>query len=118
MISLKKNILNTKSKITALFLVVTLLNIVFLPLLHEHQKSCCVESCKVVSEHTSPTQNDNQSDDDCNVCKFINTHSIISIALSFDIDFFPPETSDYCVISKTDIEEYAVSHSNKDPPVC
>ncbi len=118
MISLEKNILKTKGKITALFLVVTLINIVFLPLLHEHKNACCTDSCDVQSEQTTPTHNDNQSDDDCNVCKFINTHSIISISISFDIDFYPPDKSDYFIFTQQDVEEYAVSHSNKDPPDC
>jgi hypothetical protein len=105
-------------KIQAFFLIFTILNIMLMPMLHEHDLPCCEKICEIDTESHLPDEHSDDKADECSVCKFINKHTVVSLDFHFHIDFYPPETNDYCILAYQDIIDFPTHASNKDPPTC
>lgn len=105
-------------KIQAFFLIFTILNIMLMPMLHEHDLPYCEHKCELNSESNQNDEHSDEKTEDCSICKFINKHTVVSFDFHFHIDFYPPETNDYCVLAYKDIIDFPIHASNKDPPFC
>ncbi len=100
---------------TAWAMILAVLNIVLLPLFHEHEGQFQDSICKISIEKNSFAK-DIDGSHDCNVCRFINKHTILSLVIDSCINIYPPIVNSEPAFAKSTLLTFIVDCVNKDPP--
>ncbi len=112
----KTDYISKSNKIfTAWAMILAVLNIVMLPFFHEHEIQFQGSICKISIGKNSVAK-DMESSDDCNVCRFINKHTILSLVIDSYIKFYPPMVNSEPLFAKASLLTFLVDCVNKDPP--
>ncbi len=112
----KKTILVLFRRSLVAFLAATILNIVYTPFFHTHENHCCSERCSTEATQTTDSSDENKAVN-CNVCKFINVNSILSLVQLYNFVFFAPDEKLEATLPILATLDYSINFANKDPPL-